>query len=65
MLTAVQQELLALRGMRAASMVVVGGCSAGGMAVYLHCDARHKGALPRGQRLVPPGAARGVPQHVV
>ncbi len=37
-LTAVQHELLAKRGMGAASMVVVGGCSAGGMAVYLHCD---------------------------
>ena len=37
-LAAVQQELLAQRGMGAASMVVVGGCSAGGMAVYLHCD---------------------------
>ena len=38
MLNAVRQDLLHSRGMGTASEVVVGGCSAGGMAVYLHCD---------------------------
>ena len=37
-LDAVINDLLTVRGMRTASNVVVGGCSAGGMAVYLHCD---------------------------
>lgn len=38
-LQAVQEDLLSVRGMGSASEVVVGGCSAGGMAVYIHCDA--------------------------
>lgn len=38
-LAAVRTDLLSNRGMSHASDVVVGGCSAGGMAVYLHCDA--------------------------
>ena len=37
-LDAVIDDLLAVRGMKAATNVVVGGCSAGGMAVYLNCD---------------------------
>jgi hypothetical protein len=40
-LDAVIDDLLASRGaggMRAATNIVVGGCSAGGMAVYLNCD---------------------------
>jgi hypothetical protein len=37
-LNAVQADLLAHGGMAAATDVVVGGCSAGGMAVYIHCD---------------------------
>jgi hypothetical protein len=36
-LAAVRADLLA-RGMASASAVVVGGCSAGGLAVFLHCD---------------------------
>ena len=37
-LDAVIADLLTERGMRTATDVVVGGCSAGGMAVYLNCD---------------------------
>lgn len=37
-LEAVRADLIANRGMGAASEVVVGGCSAGGLAVFLHCD---------------------------
>ena len=37
-LDAVIDDLLTVRGMKTASNVVVGGCSAGGMAVYLNCD---------------------------
>ena len=37
-LDAVIDDLLGERGMQAATHVVVGGCSAGGMAVYLNCD---------------------------
>ena len=37
-LDAVIDDLLGIRGMMTASNVVVGGCSAGGMAVYLNCD---------------------------
>ena len=37
-LDAVIDDLLGVRGMRMATDVVVGGCSAGGMAVYLNCD---------------------------
>lgn len=39
LLAAVQADLLARAGMAAATDVVVGGCSAGGMAVFIHCDA--------------------------
>lgn len=38
-LKAVQADLLTRGGMSAATDVVVGGCSAGGMAVFIHCDA--------------------------
>lgn len=37
-LQSVQQDLLKERGMGGATDVVVGGCSAGGMAVFMHCD---------------------------
>ena len=37
-LRAVQADLLTRGGMAAATDVVVGGCSAGGMAVFIHCD---------------------------
>jgi hypothetical protein len=37
-LEAVRGDLLVQRGMAAATDLVVGGCSAGGLAVYLHCD---------------------------
>jgi hypothetical protein len=37
-LDSVIDDLLTVRGMQTASSVVVGGCSAGGMAVYLNCD---------------------------
>ena len=38
-LQAVRKDLLGVRGMADATVVVVGGCSAGGMAVFIHCDA--------------------------
>ena len=38
-LEAVREDLLKVRGMGSASDVVVGGCSAGGMAAILQCDA--------------------------
>ena len=37
-LNAVREDLLANRGLAAATDLVVGGCSAGGLAVFLHCD---------------------------
>lgn len=37
LLAAVRADLLD-RGMASASTVVVGGCSAGGLSVYIHCD---------------------------
>ena len=37
-LEAVRNDLLAQRNMAAATDLVVGGCSAGGLAVFLHCD---------------------------
>eukprot|EP01046_Picozoa_sp_COSAG06_P046471 COSAG06_NODE_6585_length_2867_cov_1.705564_2_plen_586_part_00 len=37
-LRAVLEELQALHGLDRATEVVLGGCSAGGLAVYLHCD---------------------------
>ena len=37
-LRAVQADLLTRGGMATATDVVVGGCSAGGMSVFIHCD---------------------------
>ena len=38
MRTAIAADLLALRGLGRATDVVISGCSAGGLATYLHTD---------------------------
>ena len=54
-LDAVIEDLLTVRGMGTATHAVIGGCSAGGMAVYLNCDRweqQHKRRLPRQRGVV-------------
>jgi hypothetical protein len=51
-LTAMQKDLLEKRGVDSATDVVMSGCSAGGLASFLHCDDWAEKLKPHGAKVV-------------